>query len=186
MVLLSGDGKGIGEGRSPNQGKHLQPPPFGQGPSSVGPVGAEGAAGPEGNPGGDDDGAAATVPVPGVGQAPKEGEGGEDEDPDSEYEDLEDFSELPDTCSIASDDSFYPPRIDNGDEDDWSLGESETSVSPEPLSFFRACCTNNVVVLKTLIRQGLEEVSVQETDRNKRVRKGGFSLIPTHGGAGKG
>uniref|UniRef100_A0A8D0CA76 Uncharacterized protein n=1 Tax=Salvator merianae TaxID=96440 RepID=A0A8D0CA76_SALMN len=87
---------------------------------------------------------------------------------EDDYEEYEEFSELPETRSIASDDSFYPPRAD-GDEDDWSLGESDSCGSPESLTFFRACCTNNVAVLRALIRQGLEEEDAKETDRNKRT-----------------
>ncbi|KAL8194202.1 UNVERIFIED_CONTAM: hypothetical protein K2H54_004365 [Gekko kuhli] len=95
--------------------------------------------------------------------------GGTEEEEEEDYEDLEDFSELPDTHSIASDDSFYPPLGGcDDDDDDWSLGESEPD-SPEPLSLFRACCTNNAVVLRALIRQGPEEDEVRETDHNKRI-----------------
>uniref|UniRef100_A0A8B9GCU4 Ankyrin repeat domain 33Bb n=1 Tax=Amazona collaria TaxID=241587 RepID=A0A8B9GCU4_9PSIT len=82
-------------------------------------------------------------------------------------EEYEDFSELPDTCSIASDDSFYPPGGLEDEEDQWSL-EQEERDSPEALSLFRACCTNNTIVLKALIRQGPEEEEVRETDRNRR------------------
>uniref|UniRef100_A0A8C3MEC1 Uncharacterized protein n=1 Tax=Geospiza parvula TaxID=87175 RepID=A0A8C3MEC1_GEOPR len=89
---------------------------------------------------------------------------GEEED----CEEYEDFSELPDTCSIASDDSFYPPRgLDDDDEDIWSL-EGDERDSPEALSLFRACCTNNSIVLKALIRQGPQEEEVREADRNRR------------------
>uniref|UniRef100_A0A7M4F913 Ankyrin repeat domain 33B n=1 Tax=Crocodylus porosus TaxID=8502 RepID=A0A7M4F913_CROPO len=98
-------------------------------------------------------------------------EGEEDENAEDEgeedYEEYEDFSELPDTCSIASDDSFYPPGGDDDGGETWSLGESE-SESPEPLTVFRACCTNNAVLLKALIRQGPEEEEVCEADRNRR------------------
>ncbi|XP_033375222.1 ankyrin repeat domain-containing protein 33B-like [Parus major] len=86
---------------------------------------------------------------------------------EEDCEEYEDFSELPDTCSIASDDSFYPPGgLD--DEDLWSL-EGDERDSPEALSLFRACCTNNSIVLKALIRQGPQEEEVQEADRNRRV-----------------
>uniref|UniRef100_A0A8C0ISQ7 Uncharacterized protein n=1 Tax=Chelonoidis abingdonii TaxID=106734 RepID=A0A8C0ISQ7_CHEAB len=85
-----------------------------------------------------------------------------------DYEEYEDFSELPDTCSIASDDSFYPPCAEEDEEESWSLRESDVS-SPEQLSLFRACCTNNAVVLRALMRQGPEEEEVQETDRNNRT-----------------
>uniref|UniRef100_A0A8D2IT26 Ankyrin repeat domain 33B n=1 Tax=Varanus komodoensis TaxID=61221 RepID=A0A8D2IT26_VARKO len=86
---------------------------------------------------------------------------------EDEFEEYEDFSQLPDTRSIASDDSFYPPRAD--DEDDWSLGESDPCGSPEPLSLFRACCTNNALAVRALIRQGPEEREVQQADRNRRT-----------------
>uniref|UniRef100_A0A8C8RXC4 Ankyrin repeat domain 33B n=1 Tax=Pelusios castaneus TaxID=367368 RepID=A0A8C8RXC4_9SAUR len=87
---------------------------------------------------------------------------------EGDYEEYEDFSDLPDTRSIASDDSFYPPGAEEDEEESWSVGESEPD-SPEPLSLFRACCTNNAVVLKALIRQGAEEEEVRETDRNHRT-----------------
>uniref|UniRef100_A0A670IVV4 Uncharacterized protein n=1 Tax=Podarcis muralis TaxID=64176 RepID=A0A670IVV4_PODMU len=100
-------------------------------------------------------------------------EGGSDEDDaGGDYEEYEDFSDLPDTRSIASDDSFYPPRADgdSDDGDDWSLGESDSSTgSPEALTLFRACCTNNAVALRAIIRQGPEEKEAKETDRNKRT-----------------
>ncbi|KAM3679581.1 ankyrin repeat domain-containing protein 33B [Ammospiza nelsoni] len=87
---------------------------------------------------------------------------------EEDCEEYEDFSELPDTCSIASDDSFYPPRgLDDDDEDIWSL-EGDERDSPEALSLFRACCTNNSIVLKALIRQGPQEEEVREADRNRR------------------
>ncbi|NWS69514.1 AN33B protein, partial [Crotophaga sulcirostris] len=89
----------------------------------------------------------------------------DEEDEEEDCEEYEDFSELPDTCSIASDDSFYPPR---DSEDRWSLLGQEERDSPEALSLFRACCTNNAVVLRALIRQGPEHEEVRETDRNRR------------------
>ncbi|NXD11308.1 AN33B protein, partial [Nothocercus nigrocapillus] len=92
----------------------------------------------------------------------------EEEEEEEECEEYEDFSELPDTCSIASDDSFYPPGgPEDEDECGWSLGR-ESPESPEPLSLFRACCANNAVVLRALLRQGPEEHEVRETDRNRR------------------
>lgn len=107
-------------------------------------------------------------------------EGEEDENAEDEgeedYEEYEDFSELPDTRSIASDDSFYPPGGDDDEGETWSLGESE-SESPEPLTLFRACCTNNAVLLKALIRQGPEEEEVCKADRNRRVRHWPVGLI---------
>nr|XP_023651475.1 ankyrin repeat domain-containing protein 33B-like [Paramormyrops kingsleyae]XP_023651476.1 ankyrin repeat domain-containing protein 33B-like [Paramormyrops kingsleyae]XP_023651477.1 ankyrin repeat domain-containing protein 33B-like [Paramormyrops kingsleyae]XP_023651478.1 ankyrin repeat domain-containing protein 33B-like [Paramormyrops kingsleyae]XP_023651479.1 ankyrin repeat domain-containing protein 33B-like [Paramormyrops kingsleyae] len=84
----------------------------------------------------------------------------DDDDVYQEFEEYEDISEFPDSRSIASDDSFYPP--------DNSIG-SPRSPSPEPISFFRACCTNNTVIVRIMIRQGLTEEEVRETDRNSRT-----------------
>lgn len=86
----------------------------------------------------------------------------DDDDDDDVYQEFEelDFSELPDNKSIASDDSFYPP--------DDSLRYEDTP-SPEPLSLFKACCTNNVIIVKILIRQGVTEDDVREVDKNNRV-----------------
>lgn len=94
------------------------------------------------------------------------------EDEDDIYQEFEelDFEALldaTDTCSIASDDSFYPP-----DSSDVSLFSGADS--PEPISFFRACCNNNAVIVKIMIRQGVTEEEVRETDRNRRV--GGFTV----------
>ncbi|KAM6349863.1 AN33B protein, partial [Podargus strigoides] len=92
----------------------------------------------------------------------------EGEEEEEDCEEYEDFSDLPDTCSIASDDSFYPPGGPEDEEEDrWSLDPGGRD-SPEELSLFRACCTNNSVLLKGLIRQGPEEEEVRETDRNRR------------------
>lgn len=95
----------------------------------------------------------------------------EDEDDDDEEEDEDDdefeevdFEDLDDTRSIASDDSFYPP--------DDMFADSERSLSPdspEPLSFFRACCTNNATIVRIMIRQGVRAEDVEEADRNNRV-----------------
>lgn len=88
------------------------------------------------------------------------------EDEDDIYQEFEelDFEALldTDTCSIASDDSFYPPDIS-----DVSLVSGPDS--PEPISFFKACCNNNAVIVKIMIRQGVTEEEVRETDRNRRV-----------------
>uniref|UniRef100_A0A8C5T6U9 Ankyrin repeat domain 33B n=1 Tax=Malurus cyaneus samueli TaxID=2593467 RepID=A0A8C5T6U9_9PASS len=93
---------------------------------------------------------------------------GRHKEEEEDCEEYEDFSELPDTCSIASDDSFYPPGgLDDDDDDLWSQ-EGDERDSPEALSLFRACCTNNSIVLKALIRQGPEEEDVREADRNRR------------------
>lgn len=158
MVLLSGDGKGAG---GPAPGRQLLVPPGGP----AGGAGAEGG--------------------PPARLSPAGARGEEDDD----YEEYDDFSELPDTRSIASDDSFYPPRAEGDDDegdDDWSLGESDPSDSPEPVSLFRACCTNNVAAVRALLRQGPEEEDVRETDRNKRVRKEGARAETRLGGAFEG
>ncbi|EMP29223.1 Ankyrin repeat domain-containing protein 33B [Chelonia mydas] len=141
MVLLSGDGTGAGELCGPGgrqKGEQQQVWPNAEGEKE--------ARGPEGE------------------QQEQVVAAAEEEE---DYEEYEDFSELPDTCSIASDDSFYPPGAEEDEEESWSLGESDVS-SPEPLSLFRACCTNNAVVLRALMRQGPEEEEVRETDRNNR------------------
>ncbi|XP_028821736.1 ankyrin repeat domain-containing protein 33B [Denticeps clupeoides] len=85
----------------------------------------------------------------------------EDEDEDEEYDDL---SDLPDTRSIASDDSFYPLDDDFADSE-----RSPTPQSPEPPTFFQACCSNNARALRVTIRQGVTEREVTETDRNGRT-----------------
>lgn len=94
------------------------------------------------------------------------------EDEDDIYQEFEelDFEALlddADTCSIASDDSFYPPNSSD-------LSQLSGPDSPEPISFFRACCNNNTVIVKIMIRQGVTEEEVRETDRNRRV--GDFSV----------
>ncbi|XP_057681053.1 ankyrin repeat domain-containing protein 33B [Corythoichthys intestinalis] len=91
----------------------------------------------------------------------------DEESEDEEEEDFEevDFEDLDDTRSIASDDSFYPP-------DDDAFADSERSMSPqspEPVSFFRACCTNNLSIVRIMIRHGLSEDEVKQTDRNNRT-----------------
>lgn len=91
------------------------------------------------------------------------------EDEDDIYQEFEELdfealSDEADTRSIASDDSFYPP-------DSASLPGGADS--PEPISFFKACCNNNTIIVKIMIRQGVTEEEVRETDRNRRV--GGFT-----------
>ncbi|KAK2859345.1 hypothetical protein Q5P01_003965 [Channa striata] len=88
---------------------------------------------------------------------------GDDEEDDEDFEEV-DFEELADCRSIASDDSFYPP--------DDAFADSERSPSPdspEPLSFFQACCTNNPAIVRIMIRHGVKEEEVKETDRNNRI-----------------
>ncbi|XP_036918903.1 ankyrin repeat domain-containing protein 33B isoform X2 [Sturnira hondurensis] len=92
------------------------------------------------------------------------------EDP-TNYEEYEDFSHLPDTRSIASDDSFYPTLS----EEEYSDGSAESipeGVSegfPEAATLLSAACTNNVGLLKALVRRGPRVEEVQETDPNGRT-----------------
>ncbi|XP_066538048.1 ankyrin repeat domain-containing protein 33B [Hoplias malabaricus] len=90
---------------------------------------------------------------------------GEEED----YEEYDEFSQLPDTRSITSDDSFYPPE-DFDDIEDYE--DLETIPSPEyetaMLSFFQACSSNHALTVKLMIRRGVTEDEVQETDKNNR------------------
>ncbi|XP_059200028.1 ankyrin repeat domain-containing protein 33B [Centropristis striata] len=90
------------------------------------------------------------------------------EDEDDIYQEFEelDFEALPDrsdTHSIASGDSFYPP-----DNSDVSAMCRFSYYNPEPISFFKACCNNNSIIVKIMIRQGVTEEEVHETDRNRR------------------
>ncbi|XP_054621038.1 ankyrin repeat domain-containing protein 33B [Dunckerocampus dactyliophorus] len=90
----------------------------------------------------------------------QEDEDGEEED---DFEEV-DFEDLDDTRSITSDDSFYPP--------DDTFADSERTPSPEspkPMSFFRACCSNNATIVRTMIRHGLTEDEVKQTDRNNKT-----------------
>lgn len=80
---------------------------------------------------------------------------------EDDYEDYDELSDSSDTRSIASDDSFYPP--------DEELTESECAPAPGTLSLFRACCSNSALTVKALIRQGVTEEEVRETDQNNRV-----------------
>ncbi|KAI3375324.1 hypothetical protein L3Q82_021819 [Scortum barcoo] len=91
------------------------------------------------------------------------------EDEDDIYQEFEelDFEALPDrsdTQSITSDDSFYPP--DNSIAS--HMYRSPSPDTPEPISFFKACCNNNAIIVKIMIRQGVTEEEVKETDRNRR------------------
>ncbi|KAL6104816.1 ankrd33b [Pungitius sinensis] len=91
------------------------------------------------------------------------------EDDDEIYQEFEelDFDSLPDrsdTPSIASNDSFYP-------HDNCVASQMYCSFSPdgpEPISFFNACCNNNAIIVKIMIRQGVTQEEVKETDRNRR------------------
>ncbi|XP_075338453.1 ankyrin repeat domain-containing protein 33B [Odontesthes bonariensis] len=91
------------------------------------------------------------------------------EDEDDIYQEFEelDFEALPDrsdTQSITSDDSFYPPEKSVAT----CFYRCPSPDSPEPISFFRACSNNNAIIVKIMIRQGVTEEEVKETDRNGR------------------
>lgn len=89
-----------------------------------------------------------------------------EEDP-ADYEEYEDFSCLPDTRSIASDDSFYPV----GGEEEYgtaSAGSVPEGV-PEEATLLRAACANDVGLLRELVRRGPRAEEVRETDRNGRT-----------------
>ncbi|CAL8347896.1 unnamed protein product [Merluccius merluccius] len=93
----------------------------------------------------------------------------EDDDDDvyQEFEEL-DFEALPDredTRSVLSDDSFYPPDAALASH----LDRVPSPDSPEPVSLFRACINNNPVIVKIMIRQGVSEEEVRETDQNRRT-----------------
>ncbi|XP_066536838.1 ankyrin repeat domain-containing protein 33B [Hoplias malabaricus] len=89
----------------------------------------------------------------------------DEEDDDDVYQEFEelDFSQLPDNKSIASDDSFYPQ------DESVTYRRCPISESPEPLSFFNACCNNNAIIVKIMIRQGVTEAEVREADKNNRT-----------------
>ncbi|XP_078271505.1 ankyrin repeat domain-containing protein 33B-like [Rhinoraja longicauda] len=74
----------------------------------------------------------------------------------------DDSQEQHDTCSVLSDDSFYPPELRSP--------SSETSdVSEGPLTLHRACSTSNAIALKELLCRELGEREVMERDRNGRT-----------------
>lgn len=90
----------------------------------------------------------------------------EEEEEEEDEEDFEevDFEDLGDCRSIISDDSFYPP--------DELFADSERTPSPEspePLSFFQACSTNNAAIVRIMIRHGVKEEEVKQSDRNNRT-----------------
>ncbi|XP_032325949.1 ankyrin repeat domain-containing protein 33B isoform X2 [Camelus ferus] len=95
---------------------------------------------------------------------PRDAQAGEDPD---DYEEYEDFSSLPDTHSIASDDSFYPSES----EEEYSSvsAESVPEGVPEAATLLRAASANDVGLLRALVRRGPSAEEVQETDRNGRT-----------------
>lgn len=95
---------------------------------------------------------------------PRDAQAGEDP---ADYEEYEDFSCLPDTRSIASDDSFYP----FGGEEEYGTASADSVPEgvPEEATLLRAACANDVGLLRALVRRGPSAEEVQETDRNGRV-----------------
>lgn len=97
-------------------------------------------------------------------------------DDPADYEEYEDFSSLPDTRSIASDDSFYPP---GGEEECGSVcAESVPEGVPESATLLRAACANDVGLLRALVRRGPSSEEARETDRNGRVSPDRFRSPP--------
>lgn len=99
---------------------------------------------------------------------PRDAQAGEDL---ADYEEYEDFSRLPDTSSVASDDSFYPPLSEEGycAGDAESVSEEVPEDVPEAATLLRAACSNDVGLLKALVLRGPRVEAVQETDPNGRV-----------------
>ncbi|KAK2117608.1 Ankyrin repeat domain-containing protein 33B [Saguinus oedipus] len=100
-----------------------------------------------------------------------------EEDP-TDYEEFEDFSSLPDTRSIASDDSFYP--FEDEEEQGVENAESVPEGVPEAASLLRAACANDVGLLRALVRRGVSVEEAQETDRNGRSPHCPCSPPPHH------
>lgn len=100
-------------------------------------------------------------------QSPTPPRGAQTGDDPGDYEEYEDFSSLPDTRSIASDDSFYPP----GGEEECGSGSAECVPEgvPEATTLLRAACTNDVGLLRALVLRGPSSEEVRETDRNGRT-----------------
>ncbi|XP_055965024.1 ankyrin repeat domain-containing protein 33B [Sorex fumeus] len=105
---------------------------------------------------------------------PRDAQAGEDPEDSEEYED---FSRLPDTRSLASDDSFYPP---GAHEELGAPGAPEPVPEgvPEAATLLRAAGANDVGLLRALIRRGPREEEVRETDRNGRT---GLIVACSHG-----
>ncbi|TSK82183.1 Ankyrin repeat domain-containing protein 33B [Bagarius yarrelli] len=89
----------------------------------------------------------------------------DEDDSDVVYQEFEelDFFQLPDSKSIVSDDSFYPP------DSSVTCQGSPTPEGPTPLTFFMACCRNNAIMVKMMIRQRVSEKEVREVDKNNRT-----------------
>ncbi|XP_053716338.1 ankyrin repeat domain-containing protein 33B [Synchiropus splendidus] len=85
------------------------------------------------------------------------------EEEEDEFEEVN-FEDLDDGRTIASDDSFYP--LDDAFAD-WERSPSPDS--PEPLSLFQACSSNNAAIVRIMIRHGVKPEEVMQTDRNSRT-----------------
>ncbi|KAM5264868.1 ankyrin repeat domain-containing protein 33B isoform 2-T2 [Ctenodactylus gundi] len=92
-------------------------------------------------------------PTPPQGCAPA---GDQQADYEEEYE--EDFDSLPDTRSVASDDSFYPLPAE--EECGAACVDGDPEGVPEAATLLRAACANDAGLLRALLRRGL---SVEET-----------------------
>ncbi|GAA6108471.1 ankyrin repeat domain-containing protein 33B [Tachysurus ichikawai] len=89
----------------------------------------------------------------------------DDDDDDVIYQEFAelDFFQLQDSKSIVSDDSLYPP------DNSVTSQRSPTPEGPEPLTFFMACSSNNAIIVKIMIRQGVSKEEVREVDKNNRT-----------------
>ncbi|XP_053349889.1 ankyrin repeat domain-containing protein 33B [Clarias gariepinus] len=89
----------------------------------------------------------------------------DDDDDDIIYQEFDElnFFQLPDTKSVVSDDSFYPP------DSSVTSQRSQSAEGPEPLTLFMACCSNNAIIVKIMIRQGVSAEQVREVDKNNRT-----------------
>uniref|UniRef100_A0A8C6TC58 Ankyrin repeat domain 33ba n=1 Tax=Neogobius melanostomus TaxID=47308 RepID=A0A8C6TC58_9GOBI len=97
------------------------------------------------------------------GSCQEEDDDDDDGDDEEDFEEV-DFEDLDDCRTIASDDSFYPPDDVFADSE-----RTPSPESPEPLSFFQACCSNNAAIVRIMIRHGVKEEEVKQTDRNNRM-----------------
>ncbi|XP_043575172.1 ankyrin repeat domain-containing protein 33B-like isoform X1 [Chiloscyllium plagiosum] len=86
----------------------------------------------------------------------------EEEWEDAESEENGEAGKEPDTYSILSDDSFYPPDLQ-------SINSEAEIAKNGPLSLYQACAINNAIGLKELMCQELSEQVVMEKDRNGRT-----------------
>lgn len=100
----------------------------------------------------------------------------DDDDDDIIYQEFDElnFFQLPDTKSVVSDDSFYPP------DSSVTSQRSQSAEGPEPLTLFMACCSNNAIIVKIMIRQGVSAEQVREVDKNNRVSFDGSVSQPAY------